>query len=320
MSTAQDSNEARLQEYIDRLDAIIDQSDSAPLKQFKEKITALQVTEIMSDSQNQKGVAGLTLFKDGKYSGKISYKAARSNNFEEWASFRFHEMLHALQFSKSAALHAVPANDKADIWLSPRAFLFSQIAMEIDAYTKQAWLTSEFYKAIGKEPTEDFTHLTQMFNEVSARGGFDLRKSLAYVGVSLCFNSQMQSFEEGEGHVPFIMNYQRDAYYRYVSALQGALERKGVAFAENMQYADISAQDAIDMTRTLGNGCMETGAGALCEVYVPNDIHESMDQAIENLEQYLGIDASGKLPQLSECLQERGPTAQALVASSCKPQ
>ncbi len=72
---------------------------------------------------------------------RIDYSIALFGSFYDALSVTLHERIHAMQYASCAAVHADPLNAmKTGVCLSPRDYLIVNIAAEMDAYVKQAWL------------------------------------------------------------------------------------------------------------------------------------------------------------------------------------
>lgn len=315
--TGTEVDQSCLEDYHAQFSDMIAQSDSDALKRFIAARDALPVRERIVAGSDMKFLAGLKLFDaDGSYSGLVAYDKSAVRTLEDWAVRHIHEMIHVMQFDRSAALHAIPANSDALFWLSPRDFMFSQIALEIDAYAKQGWLTNEFARISGCDLERDSYSLARDFAHAAEQTGHDTRKALAYMGVMQCFNGTMRSTVEGEGSVPFVFNYQRHAYDCYVSAIQRRIDEYGADYVQAMDYVRLTADDIIAMTDTLGVGSMINGKGELCEVYAPGDVHEDIKIAAHELGSHLQVAPRDELPTLEEGLARYGTTAPDIITAT----
>ena len=221
---------------------------------------------------------------------------------------RTHEYIHALQYSRSAAMNADPFNPASLVALGPLAYVQRKERLEQDAYVKSAWLQSllarkypERSKALDQTPMG-----VAEFNKIRAACHGDLSVALGRAADEAA-RASGRWLHAGTPH-PVRDLWHHQALCEYESIL-AARQRAGKM---PQRYARMDLQDIQSIGATLG---LNTFADAERATALPRLSRENF-QYLRRIERRFGIPAHELQPTLSEALSDKGQTPRRFIRQS----
>lgn len=238
------------------------------------------------------------------FTNKIVYGPAALDERGNLFAARCHESLHAIQYSRAPIMHAVPYNTGAPVLLCPRDFALLVQLTERDTFAKQTWLASLAARA---RPDIIFTDIMDAtVPRLEELRGFPLTfvQALAILGHQI-----MECIGPVDSDLIYNQHYGHEALERYDAFLS---LRENDIREGRCTLIRLEAQDLRDVSGAFGPVLMDG-------IPVPPPLLPQDREAIQRLNEQLGITDENNLPTMREALSARGLKPETLLPFSKNP-
>ena len=190
------------------------------------------------------------------FANRVEYKNGAIEDYIDFIGTRFHEFIHAIQHDKHPITHAVPINQKSVAILLPTDYIRLKVLMELDAYSKEAWLMSKFYDAFEDEMDEAaLPWKVQLYRTIAAQdpARSDALNMAMFAGTLLRHKQTTQNGEK----VAYMDDYHTSALDQYLISIQNWQHR--TEQAQEPEACMLTREDIIALGDTFGPNVFTAG-------------------------------------------------------------
>lgn len=240
------------------------------------------------------------------FTNAITYGVAGLENTERLFAARCHELIHALQYQKSAALHADPYNAASTVILCPEDYILRKERLEQDAYVKGAWIASfalDDHPGILPALAHCPLPLSVFLEDKNRASGL---QAAFHRAAKDCRNAK-GAWINGVQHETIIA----DAWHERAAAEYERLIRQRLERGEKLTFARMTEKDMADITLTLGISSVDPKTALDFET-----LSDKNREAIKRLNALCGITDKKSLPSLGTALKQQNETRASFLKKS----
>lgn len=295
-----ESQDQQLREMLRDIDLAYDSMGDL-CATFKKAFHETQTTELVMDEAHEYLGAYFTQDRrdDGTISNRIYYSPEQMRNFEDLACLRFHEGIHAMQYTSVTALQTYGFKTPTNIRLTPRSFVWIRELAERDAYGKESWLMQHFDQASKKPAGQD--HAVFLPQDIDSMRSA-VKDSIVRLTAKYYFASASME-PDGSYKDTSLDRYHKTAIDYYDTYERGLDERDEGIY----KYCRLGEEDIRELGDVFGLNPFVNADGNIDPFYLEGPhMRRDLELQVGAQSRERGIWLENKLPTLGEALRKQG--------------